>query len=107
MNKKNACKYRGRPCPRCQNTLRYVANNKCVTCAIYWSKLGPLHQKQRIRMVGKPCAICRRPMAQPCYDHEVVSEIFRGWLCHKCNRALGAFGESILLLKRAVVYLGG
>ena len=38
-------------------------------------------------------------------DHCHETESFRGWLCHKCNRALGGFDDNIDILKRAINYL--
>ena len=38
-------------------------------------------------------------------DHCHETESFRGWLCHKCNRALGGFDDSPEMLERAITYL--
>jgi hypothetical protein len=38
-------------------------------------------------------------------DHCHETGEFRGWLCHKCNRALGGFDDNKQILKRAVDYL--
>ena len=38
-------------------------------------------------------------------DHCHETETFRGWLCHKCNRALGGFDDCIEILGRAITYL--
>ena len=40
-------------------------------------------------------------------DHDHKTNKFRGWLCHKCNRALGAFNDDEQILLRAVKYLKG
>jgi hypothetical protein len=40
-------------------------------------------------------------------DHCHDTDSFRGWLCHKCNRALGGFNDDISLLKNAIQYLKG
>ena len=40
-------------------------------------------------------------------DHCHEKETFRGWLCHKCNRALGGFDDDVGILKRAIAYLQG
>jgi hypothetical protein len=38
-------------------------------------------------------------------DHDHISGKFRGHLCHICNRAIGAFGDSIERIERAIDYL--
>ena len=38
-------------------------------------------------------------------DHCHETESFRGWLCHKCNRALGGFDDDVEMLARAIKYL--
>jgi hypothetical protein len=38
-------------------------------------------------------------------DHNHQTKSFRGWLCHKCNRALGGFDDNIEILNRAINYL--
>ena len=40
-------------------------------------------------------------------DHCHETEAFRGWLCHKCNRSLGGFDDSVEILNRAISYLKG
>ena len=40
-------------------------------------------------------------------DHDHITETFRGWLCHSCNRSVGNFGDDIERLKRAIIYLKG
>jgi len=42
-----------------------------------------------------------------CLDHCHQTESFRGWLCHRCNRALGGFNDDIETLQRAIEYLRG
>jgi hypothetical protein len=71
-----------------------------ITLSDYNSKLS----KQ-----GGACAICRAPESKQgqhlSVDHCHTSGINRGLLCDRCNRALGAFKDSISLLERAVEYL--
>ena len=38
-------------------------------------------------------------------DHDHETELFRGWLCHKCNLGLGNLGDDAERCKRAAEYL--
>ncbi len=38
-------------------------------------------------------------------DHNHTTDKFRGWLCHRCNRALGCFEDDIKRLSSAIQYL--
>ena len=51
------------------------------------------------------CAICHNPMRKPNCDHDHASGEIRGLLCPRCNRALGRFGDSIVLIRAALAYL--
>ncbi len=53
------------------------------------------------------CAICGKPdtgrMLSIDHDHKTLK--VRDLLCKKCNSGLGFFGDSLVLLKKAVLYL--
>ena len=62
------------------------------------------------------CPICRQKSEQVknyggkrnqpwVIDHCHTSNEFRGWLCHRCNRGLGSFGDNVNCLQRAIEYL--
>lgn len=38
-------------------------------------------------------------------DHCHHTGLFRGWLCGKCNTAIGKLGDTLEGVKRAVAYL--
>jgi len=40
-----------------------------------------------------------------CIDHDHETGAFRGWLCRKCNAAIGMLGDSVTGLLMAVKYL--
>lgn len=42
-----------------------------------------------------------------CIDHNHQTNQFRGYLCHKCNLALGNFSDDINKLYKAIKYLKG
>ena len=51
-----------------------------------------------------PCEICTLPDTLH-FDHDHAENCFRGWLCGSCNRALGLFKDSPLVLRAAQHYL--
>lgn len=51
------------------------------------------------------CAICGDAGGKICADHDHSTGLFRGWLCCRCNRAIGLLGDSIAGLRAAVRYL--
>lgn len=53
------------------------------------------------------CAICDNSLIgiKVCVDHDHVTEVVRGLLCHQCNVALGHFRDRTDLLEKAVRYL--
>lgn len=58
---------------------------------------------------GGGCAICGKSQGTEknrlAVDHDHVTDRVRGLLCHRCNRALGAFGDSIDGIRRVLAYL--
>ncbi len=40
------------------------------------------------------CEACEKPLLEPCLDHCHNTGLFRGWLCRKCNAALGLVGDT-------------
>lgn len=42
-----------------------------------------------------------------CLDHNHDTGMFRGWLCHQCNRMLGMAKDNVATLRRAITYLEG
>jgi hypothetical protein len=57
---------------------------------------------------GKKCLICEEYIGycgELVVDHNHSDGKVRGLLCHHCNRGLGCFKDSILNLKRAIMYL--
>jgi hypothetical protein len=62
------------------------------------------------------CPICLRPESEVrgrggkksgtwCCDHDHVTGLFRGWLCHDCNRGIGALADSPERINRVLSYL--
>jgi len=56
------------------------------------------------------CFLCsatksRRGNKHFCVDHDHKTGLVRALLCHRCNTAIGLFGENVELLKLAIQYL--
>ncbi len=59
------------------------------------------------------CSICNQPettkrwgkLDKLSVDHEHNSGKVRGLLCNHCNRGIGCFRDSKILLKKAIIYL--
>ncbi len=73
-------------------------------------RLDPAEYESLLKNQGDVCAICRGKQFighSFCVDHNHETGEVRGLLCHKCNRALGAFQESTEVVERALHYLRG
>lgn len=54
------------------------------------------------------CELCGRDSGKRCglhLDHDHITGKFRGWICYRCNLALGMLGDSLAGVLRAVDYL--
>lgn len=55
------------------------------------------------------CAICPAVLgdggAKVCVDHDHLTRKVRGLLCDPCNKALGAFNDSVSSIRAAIAYL--
>ena len=50
------------------------------------------------------CEICNR-VGRICYDHDHITGKFRGWICLRCNAALGMIKDSPEILIEMINYL--
>ena len=90
---------------------------ECRPCNRYLHYVRDLLRKQYgMPPKGYLCPICNQDEQQVrgkgntkngswVLDHCHETETCRGWLCHKCNRALGGFDDCIEILSRAITYL--
>ena len=65
-------------------------------------------EAERVALAGRPrpaaCELCEEP-SKVVFDHCHLHGIFRGWLCDRCNRVLGAVHDSPALLRKMIAYL--
>jgi Recombination endonuclease VII len=83
-------------------------------------RLHPEVERGRVwRATGRPtptrqrpelCECCGQPERSKsrkvlCNDHDHASKAFRGWICSRCNTAIGLLGDTIDGVLRALDYL--
>ena len=93
----------GNCCRRCGSRERLVSTKHCRKCNVRWVKQWKQTKRLREQMRGKPCGICEKPMAQPCYDERYGN--FRGWVCHPCNLMIGHASDDPEIFRRGYWYL--
>jgi hypothetical protein len=76
--------------------------------AASWRKhkygLSPKEYYALVARQGGACAICRK-IKPLCVDHCHLTGEVRGLLCSTCNSALGFWGDSPIVVRRALKYL--
>lgn len=85
-----------------ERARKYAANNKDEVAARRKAR------KEAMANHPKPeaCEVCGGG-GKICYDHCHASGRFRGWLCTKCNVALGMAQDSPDILRKLANYLEG
>jgi len=95
-------------CAVCEMAGSYERRVSAVVDAA--KKYGPPRYR-RLELAGRPkpevCEICsRRPDGRGFhFDHDHKTGKFRGWLCGKCNNALGLVDDDIGTLAYMIDYL--
>ena len=101
-SKSNGAKYPRSKCKACEKALDQVRTR-------IKREVAPPAEDYK-------CPICHRGYEQIkgrggirsgawCCDHDHITEKFRAWLCHDCNRGLGFLGDDLARCQRAVEYL--
>lgn len=86
-------------------------NGNCKVCHLIRNEVS--RQKRIARQAGRPrpeaCECCGNVPApgerKLAFDHDHKTGQFRGWLCGRCNTALGLARESIEILLKLALYL--
>ena len=108
-----------RRCRRCGETkdiLAFGINNTfpsgikrrhtCNVCRKHQCAVRVKLRREHGSPPNVPCPICERPL-RLFMDHDHDTDQFRGWLCNDCNNGMGKFGDSPVMLQRAIDYLAG
>lgn len=95
-------------CPTCRKSKSIQKSNERPGRHII-SRYG-ITEEQYLGMVDKQggvCAICGKPcsIGRLSIDHCHITEKVRGLLCRRCNAGLGAFGDNVNMLEKAIDYL--
>lgn len=93
-----------------ENILKSINNlpkNICGKNNGNWK--GGISRNQRLEILAgrkKPekCELCGRE-GSICFDHDHKTGKFRGWICKKCNGALGMVDDNIQTLLLMIEYL--
>jgi len=110
---KNFCKQTGRKdglrswCKKCLHNW-YVLHKESgrMKFIIRQYKTTKEEVDKRKKQQGSKCGICGQ-VGELVIDHDHTTGKFRGLLCSTCNKGLGHFSDSSVLLENAARYLGG
>ena len=93
-------------CRKCENKLSYERNLVRKTAPTIDSEHScPICGQNAEDLSRAIQTTVRKPYSPWALDHDHDTKQFRGWLCRKCNLALGNFNDSIDILKKAIQYL--
>jgi DNA-directed RNA polymerase subunit RPC12/RpoP len=94
---------------------RVYRRTDCKTCTNDFANTrSRLRKENPYPDEGYQCPICGRKEEEVSrantnfsfvLDHCHETNQFRGWLCDYCNRGLGAFNDSVEIMKKAIDYL--
>ena len=101
-------------CPKCNEwkpVEEFLSKTKrsirayCTSC---WATYYRQRKYKDFPPPTKACELCGvvfNEKIKPHLDHDHATNKFRGWLCRKCNMALGLFKDSSSTLEKALEYL--
>lgn len=109
--------FTGVPCPKGHISERLVSSRGCARCTldrriINWRRVHGEPRRRRPslrsrRRLERPqvCEICGDAALRINFDHCHKTGLFRGWLCTRCNLALGLTMDSPEILRDLAFYL--
>ncbi len=98
----------------CSECLRAGNKRRRDLLWLYPERIEAIRNNRRLARGGQTpprpapnaCECCGNvPATQLCADHDHTTSLFRGWLCQRCNRAIGQLGDCEVSLMQAVEYL--
>ena len=101
-------------CPECQEVLPEQCYHKnkstkdklakiCKKCSVV--NLNTVKALKELHPKHDSCDICGATDRTLLLDHDHDTKEFRGWLCIKCNTAIGYFHEDLDLMYKAINYV--
>jgi len=95
-------------CLKCGRVDVKLKKNKAPRCIVAHREEKKKYSvyKYRDRHPGRPdmCDVCGSA-ERICWDHDHQTGVHRGWLCNKCNSALGFVGDNVETLEKLIKYL--
>lgn len=92
-------------CSKC-GEVKLSVGGRCRVKINETSRQGKYRRLYGVEHNTRPlsCEICGGKN-RVAYDHNHQTGKFRGWLCMKCNTALGLVNEDVEILKKLIAYL--
>jgi hypothetical protein len=88
-----------------EKTAQYVRTYKA---RVGRTVLNKSRDAAKLKLAGRPkpiaCEVCGN-RGKICFDHDHGTNKFRGWLCEKCNLAIGQGRDDPKLLRLLAQYL--
>ena len=86
----------------------YQRGCKCAACLAAHARESRTYQARKEQPPkGQRCEICGDLPKRIVWDHDHATNQFRGWLCIRCNQALGLVYDRTDILERMEGYLRG
>ena len=99
--------FTGKPCPRGHLSTRLVSCRACEECSRIGRRVIRGQVEAPSYIMTDMCESCGGP---PGYkglheDHDYKTGLFRGYICSRCNTAIGLLGDSYETVLAAAEYL--
>ena len=102
FGRSSGAKYRRSECNYCNRELGRVRRElKLVTPPPPEDHRCPICEKTSDQVKGAG----GKKSGHWCLDHDHKTHLFRGWICHTCNRAIGQLQDNVRILENAIKYI--